>query len=140
MTTDHLEVGDPLPALATGAMSRHRIALYAHGSCDLNPIHVDVDYARDTAGLPDVIVHGMYTMGAMSRLVTQWAGPGSIRTIDTRFEAMVSVGQSIACSGRIAAIERSEDGALVTVDLEAAVDDGTRVASGHAVVLVRHAA
>ena len=133
MSATAITVGDPLPFLDTGTMTRHRIALYAHGSGDVNPIHVDSDFARDTAGLPDVIVHGMYTMGAMSRLVTTWGGPGCIRSIDTRFDAMVPAKASVRCSGVIVAIGPAEGGELVTIELAAVIGDGTRVASGSAV-------
>jgi acyl dehydratase len=35
-----LTVGTTLPPLHTGPITRHRVAMYAHGSGDLNPIHV----------------------------------------------------------------------------------------------------
>ena len=135
MNTLDLTIGSALPPLSTGPVTRHRVAMYAHGSGDLNPIHVDPDYARDKAGLPDVIVHGMYSMGMLSRLLTQWAGPGSVRAIETRFAAMLPVKASLECSGVIE-VQATEDGSLVTVKLTATQADGSAVAAGQAQVFV----
>lgn len=136
MNTLDLTIGSALPPLCTGPVTRHRVAMYAHGSGDLNPIHVDPDYARDKAGLPDVIVHGMYSMGMLSRLLTQWAGPGSVRAIETRFAAMLPVKASLECSGVIEAVQDAKDGSLVTVKLTATQADGSAVATGQAQVFV----
>ena len=44
----------------------------------MNPIHWNEDFAR-SVGLPNVIAHGMFTMGAAVGLVTEWAGdPGAV--------------------------------------------------------------
>jgi acyl dehydratase len=131
-----LWIGAALPPLHTGAITRHRVALYAHGSGDLNPVHVDPDFAREKAGLPDVIVHGMYSMGQLSRLLTCWAGPGSVRAIDTRFAAMLPVQASLHCAGVIEAVQAAQGGSLVTVKLTAMQGDGALVASGSAQVFV----
>ncbi|TDP60420.1 MaoC/PaaZ C-terminal domain-containing protein [Roseateles toxinivorans] len=131
-----LTVGSTLPPLHTGPITRHRVAMYAHGSGDLNPIHVDPDFARDKAHLPDVIVHGMYSMGVLSRLLTQWAGAGSVRSIETRFAAMLPVKASLHCDGVIEAVEATDGGSLVTVKLTATQGDGTAVATGSAQVFV----
>lgn len=136
MNAFNLTVGTTLPPLHTGPITRHRVAMYAHGSGDLNPIHVDPDFARDKAKLPDVIVHGMYSMGMLSRLLTQWAGAGSVRSIETRFAAMLPVKASLHCEGVIEAVEATEGGSLVTVKLAAAQADGSAVASGSAQVFV----
>jgi acyl dehydratase len=131
-----LSIGAALPPLHTGPITRHRVALYAHGSGDLNPVHVDPDFAREKAGLPDVIVHGMYSMGQLSRLVTRWAGPDSVRAIDTRFAAMLPVKASLRCEGVVEAVQEAEGGTVVTVKLTAAQGDGALVASGSAQVFV----
>jgi len=136
MNALNLTVGTTLPPLHTGPITRHRVAMYAHGSGDLNPIHVVPDFARDKAKLPDVIVHGMYSMGMLSRLLTQWAGAGSVRSIETRFAAMLPVKASLHCEGVIEAVEATEGGSLVTVKLAAAQADGSAVASGSAQVFV----
>jgi acyl dehydratase len=136
MKSSDLQIGLALPALATGPITRHRIVMYTHGSGDTNPIHVDPDFAREKAGLPDVIVHGMYSMGMLARLLARWAGPGSVRSIDTRFAAMLPVHASLRCEGVVDAIEPAVGGALATLKLSATREDGSAIASGSAVVFV----
>jgi acyl dehydratase len=136
MNTLDLTIGSALPSLHTGPITRHRVAMYAHGSGDLNAIHVDSDYAREKAGLPDVIVHGMYSMGMLSRLLTQWAGPGSVRSIETRFATMLPINASLNCVGVIEALQETNEGSLVTVRLAATQPDGSPVATGSAQVFL----
>jgi acyl dehydratase len=135
-----IKPGDALPPLSSGPISRHTIAAYAAGSGDLNPVHVDIDFAKDKAGLPDVIVHGMFVMGYLGRVAAAWHGPMSVREIDVRFEAMVSVHDNLRCSGKVVSVEAAGQGWLVKLDLTATKTDGTRAASGSAIVLVPPAA
>lgn len=137
MNASMIAAGTELPILSTGRITRHRVACYAHGSGDLNPIHVDVDYARQQAGLPDVIVHGMYSMGMLSRLLQGWAGPGSVRELQVRFEAMVPVLAGVECRGTVESVEVVQGGVLASVRVQAQLEDGTSVASGSARVFVR---
>ena len=58
---DHYQIGDELPSLITKPISRSMLALYAGASGDHNPIHIDIDLAKQT-GLSDVITHGMLVM------------------------------------------------------------------------------
>jgi len=58
---------------------------YAGASGDLNPIHYEDAFAR-TIGLPGIIVHGMFSMGIVARLVRQHS-PGLVQfdQLSTRF-------------------------------------------------------
>jgi acyl dehydratase len=131
-----IQVGDELPTLSSGPISRHAIAVYAAGSGDHNPVHVDSDFAREKAGLPDVIVHGMFAMGYLGRVAASWQGPHAVRDIDVRFEAMVGVHENLRCTGKVVAVEPAAQGSLVKIELAATKADGTRAASGSATVFV----
>lgn len=76
----------------TVTLDRARLVAYADASGDQNPIHQDAAAAR-SAGLPDVIAHGMWTMGAALDVVTDYVGgdPGRILSCSTRFTGMVPV-------------------------------------------------
>ena len=75
----------------TVEVSRADLVRYAGASGDLNPIHWNQEFAR-AVGLPDVIAHGMFTMGAAVGLVTDWAGdPGAVVDYQTRFTKPVVV-------------------------------------------------
>ncbi|MDN5759778.1 MAG: MaoC family dehydratase N-terminal domain-containing protein, partial [Tomitella sp.] len=55
-------VGEKLPA-KTIHVDRARLVQYAGASLDRNRIHWDERFAK-SVGLPDVIAHGMFTMGS----------------------------------------------------------------------------
>ncbi|WP_423446395.1 MaoC family dehydratase [Kocuria sp. KSNUG] len=72
-------------------VSRADLVAYAGASGDMNPIHWNEDFAR-SVGLPNVIAHGMFTMGAAVGLVTEWVGdPGAVVDYQTRFTKPVVV-------------------------------------------------
>jgi len=83
-------VGTALPA-RTFRVTRADLVRYAGASGDFNPIH----WSQRTAtavGLPDVIAHGMYTMGLAGRALTDWLGdPGAVVDFSVRFSRPVVV-------------------------------------------------
>jgi acyl dehydratase len=100
-----VEAGTTLPEHVQ-VVIRQDLVRYAAASGDLNTIHWDEATAR-AAGLPDVIAHGMYTMGVAGTALTRWAGPGSVRSYRTRFARPVIVprgeeGARIVVTGRVA--------------------------------------
>ena len=97
---DALQVGDRIPDLALPPLSRLNLALYCGASGDHNPIHVDIDFARQ-AGMPDVIAHGMLSMAWLGRLVTHWVPQTALRDLNVRFAAMTQVGECITCEGEV---------------------------------------
>lgn len=73
-------------------VDRERLVAYAEASGDQNPIHQDADVAR-SVGLPDVIAHGMWTMGAATDVATAYAcgDAGRVLSCSARFTGMVVV-------------------------------------------------
>ncbi|MFS0705652.1 MaoC family dehydratase [Cellulomonas sp. 179-A 9B4 NHS] len=85
-----LTVGQEL-ARRTVAVDRARLVRYAGASGDFNPIHWNQRVA-ESVGLPGVIAHGMWTMGAAAAVVVDWAGdPGAVVDYQTRFTRPVPV-------------------------------------------------
>jgi acyl dehydratase len=83
-------VGTELP-VRTFPVSRTDLVRYAGASGDFNPIHWNHRVAT-SVGLPDVIAHGMYTMGLACRAVTDWVGdPGAVLDYGVRFTRPVVV-------------------------------------------------
>lgn len=80
----------PLPSVAGNAFTRAQLALFAGGSGDHNPIHIDADVAREK-GFEDVIVPGMLVMAQLGKMLTDWAGPSSIRRWSVRFTDITPV-------------------------------------------------
>lgn len=73
------------------AVDRSRLVRYAGASGDFNPIHWNQRFATEV-GLPGVIAHGMWTMGAAVGVVSDWVGdPGAVIDYQTRFARPVPV-------------------------------------------------
>lgn len=114
-----IQVGEQLKAWEYRVV-REDLVRYANASGDANPIHQDEGFAKQV-GLPDVIAHGMHTMGKIGQFVTDWAGdPAAVERFQTRFTAMVVVpkdgGASVAVSGTV--VEKL-DGGRVRLELSA---------------------
>jgi acyl dehydratase len=121
-----VDVGTELPSLAV-RFTRERLVRYAGAATDFNPIHYSEHFARQV-GLPGVIAHGMLTMGAALRVVTNWVGdPSRVTSYFVRFTRPVAVpddldGVEVEFSASVVAI----DGSLVTIGIEA-ICNGQRV-------------
>jgi acyl dehydratase len=134
MNTDTaIEVGTVLPVLELPAISRTTLALFAGGSGDHNPIHIDTDFARK-AGMPDVFAHGMLSMAYLGRLLTGWVEQRKIRSISVRFAAITPVGARPRCRGTVTAIDNTTPIPTATVDLTVELPDGTITLHGTAVI------
>ncbi|WP_175417459.1 MaoC family dehydratase [Arthrobacter sp. 24S4-2] len=112
-TFSDLAVGQDLGSRSI-TVSRQDLVKYAGASGDFNPIHWNEAFATGV-GLPGVIAHGMFTMGAAVQLVTDWAGdPAAVVDFQTRFTKPVLVtdttgtdepGAVIEVSGAIGALD-----------------------------------
>ena len=116
-TLSGVTVGDVVGPVAV-PVTRETLVAYANASGDQNPIHQDPDFAR-SVGLPDVIAHGMWTMGASGTVVADWAGDaGRVVEFGTRFTKPVVVpveGNEIVVEGVVKAVDA--DTRRVTVEL-----------------------
>ncbi len=110
------------------SFTREDLVKYANASGDQNPIHQDEAFAK-SVGLPDVISHGMLTMGRAIQLVTDWLGdPAAVIDYSVRMTRPVVVpntpaGATVTFTGKI--IELNDDG-TARIELSA-VCDGTTV-------------
>ncbi|UGA46141.1 MaoC family dehydratase [Bradyrhizobium quebecense] len=93
-------VGDRIVHKEFPPISRHRLALYCGASGDHNPIHVDIDFAKQ-AGFPDVFAHGMLVMGYLGQALTDAVSPSRIRSFSTRFAAITQLGAALTCEGTV---------------------------------------
>jgi acyl dehydratase len=96
----NVQVGQELAPLELPAVSRTTLALFAGASGDHNPIHINLDFARN-AGMPDVFAQGMLGMAWLGRLLTGWVPQDRLRRFDVRFHGITHLGNSISCRGRV---------------------------------------
>ncbi|PHQ71163.1 MAG: dehydratase [Sneathiella sp.] len=133
VTYASVNVGDVIPALTKGEITRTTLGLFAGASGDHNPIHIDIDFAKN-AGMEDVFAHGMLSMAYLAQLVTNWAPQTALRSYGVRFSAITHLKDRITCSGEI--IEKFEENGetRVRLKLQAANQDGDVKLAGDAVI------
>jgi len=115
---EDVKVGDALPVHHT-RLSRGDLVNYAGVAGDANPIHWDEDIAK-LAGLPDVIAHGMLTMGLGAGFASSWTGdPGAVTRYAVRLSAPAIVsakeGSDIEFSGRIKSLDPATRSGIILV-------------------------
>lgn len=128
-------VGDVLPELEYGPITRMMLALYAAASGDHNPVHVDSDAAH-AAGLQDVFAHGMLSFGVLSRAVTAWAGIERVRRVRCRFSAITQVHDTITVRATIAERLVLQDETCVRLSIIAVAGGARQTLKGDAWVAV----
>jgi len=120
---DEVKVGDVLPVRHT-RLSRGDLVNYAGVAGDANPIHWDEEIAK-LAGLPDVIAHGMLTMGLGAGFASAWTGdPGAVTRYAVRLSAPAVVsakeGADIEFSGKIKSLDPETRSGVILVGAKSA--------------------
>ena len=110
-------------------LRRADLVAYADASGDQNPIHQDEAFAK-SVGLPDVIAHGMLTMGLVASRIEELAQGHPIVSLGTRFAAPVVVpaGGDARVDIVVSLFSRDDDAGRVTLDAAVSVA-GTKVLS-----------
>ena len=110
------------------------IQLFAAVSGDVNPVHLDADYAATTV-FGERIAHGALTGAIISAaLALELPGPGTIYLGQTlRFRKPVKIGDTITV--QLEVTEKRDDKKFVTLQCTAINQDGKTVASGVAEVM-----
>ncbi|MEC3920250.1 fused (3R)-hydroxyacyl-ACP dehydratase subunits HadA/HadB [Nocardia sp. CDC160] len=115
---EDIAVGDELPA-RTVRLTRGDLVNYAGVSGDVNPIHWH-DAVAALAGLPDVIAHGMLTMGLGAGFVTAWlADPSAMTRYRVRLSNYTVIeaasAGSLEFTGRIKSVDSETRTAVVSL-------------------------
>lgn len=133
ITPQSAQVGDMLPPVVFGPITRAKLALYAGASGDHNPIHIDLDFAK-TAGFDDVFVHGMLSMAQLGRVATDWAGAERLCGLSSRFTAITPVAATVTCEGRVAACFEQDGIPMLRIALTATLENGPQTLRGEALI------
>ena len=130
-TYDQLAVGDIAEFSKT--VSETDVYMYAGISGDLNPAHINEEYARGTF-FKNRIAHGMLTAGFISAVIgMQLPGPGSIYMGQTlQFLAPVRIGDTV--TARVEVVEKIDEKKRVRLATTCINQDGTELIRGEALV------
>ncbi len=130
-TIEQLKVGDT--AQFSKTVSESDIYLFAGISGDLNPAHINEDYAKNTH-FETRIAHGMLTASFISTVIgTMLPGPGTIyMRQEVNFLAPVKIGDTITAIVEV--LEIVADKKRVRLKTNCVNQDNTTVVDGEALV------
>lgn len=131
-TFDELNIGDT--ASISRTLTQKDIELFAIMSGDVNPAHVDEEFAKSDI-FHKIIAHGMWGGALISTVLgTQLPGPGAIYLAQSlRFRRPVGLGDTVVVSVKVSA--KDEEKHRVTLDCQAVNQHGEVVISGTAEVI-----
>ncbi len=131
-TFDEITVGDS--ASLTHKLTRRDIELFAVMSGDVNPAHVDPEFAKSDM-FHKVIAHGMWGGALISTVLgTEMPGPGTIYLDQSlRFLGPIGLGDTVTVT--VTAREKDEKRHRITFDCKCANQDGKIVIDGTAQVI-----
>ena len=131
-TFDEIKVGDSASLQRT--LTPRDIQLFAVMSGDVNPAHVDPEYARSSL-FHEVIAHGLWGGSLISTVLgTLYPGPGTVYIDQTlHFSRPVTLGDTITVS--VTVKEKFERTRHVVLDCQCVNQEGRTVIRGTAEVL-----
>ena len=130
---DNASVGDKIPDLVIEPITRSTLALYAGASGDHNPMHIDLDFAKE-AGMKDVFAHGMLIMAYLGRAVTNIVPQSNLKNFNVRFSSITNVGDILTCSGKVNKIDKNNSKKTIVLDLIVSDEFGDIKISGGATI------
>jgi phosphate acetyltransferase len=131
-TFDEMRVGDSASLQRT--LTERDIQLFAVMSGDVNPAHVDAEYAKKSM-FHEVIAHGLWGGALISTVLgTLYPGPGTVYIDQTlHFSRPVTLGDTLTVS--VTVKEKFERTKHVIFDCQCTNQDGRTVIRGQAEVL-----
>ena len=130
---DNASVGDKIPDLVIEPITRSTLALYAGASGDHNPIHIDLDFAKE-AGMKDVFAHGMLIMAYLGKAVTNIVPQSNLKNFSVRFSSITNIGDILTCSGKVKKIDKNNSKKTIVLDLIVSDEFGDIKISGVATI------
>ncbi|GAA5049606.1 dehydratase [Nocardia callitridis] len=115
---EELTVGMELP-VSEARVSRGDLVNYAGVSGDSNPIHFS-DKVAAAVGLPDVVAHGLLTMGLGASYLSRWLGdPAAITEYGVRFAGFAPVPAAahsgVEFRGRVKSLDAEQRSATIAL-------------------------
>jgi len=129
---DEIQMGDR--ATISRTLTRDDIVLFAAVSGDVNPAHVDEEFARSKM-FHEIVAHGMWGGSLISTVLgTVLPGPGTIYVAQTlRFRRPVAIGDTVHVT--VTAKEKVAEKGRIIFDCQCVNQDGEAVITGTAEVV-----
>jgi acyl dehydratase len=104
-----MKQGDQIPELKV-TPDKYLPHRYAGASGDFNPVHIDPEFAKQV-GLPQNILHGLYSMAQVARANAAAAGGATkLKRLKVQFRGMGFPEQEITVTGTV---KEERDGRVV---------------------------
>jgi phosphotransacetylase/acyl dehydratase len=131
-TFDELKIGDTASRLRV--LQPEDIRVFAAVSGDLNPAHLDADYASSDR-YHGIVAHGMWGASLISAVLgTELPGPGTIYVSQSlQFTRPIRVGERVTTTVRVR--DKRQEGSRVVLDCECVDQSGQILISGAAEVI-----
>ena len=131
---EDVEEGQEVPPFSqkVGYMELNR---FAGANEELVPIHMDADYAKNVAKLPDVIIMGNLKLAYIANAITDWAGDdGWITKLAIDYRKMDTVNSTITAKGKVTKKYQQDGKHLVDLDVWVENEAGEVTTPGSAVL------
>ena len=128
---EDIKVGDA--ASISRTISEAHIVAFAGLTGDMNPIHVDAEYAAKSM-FGERIAHGMLVAGLISAVIgTELPGPDSIYLgQELKFTAPVKIGDTVTVTATVT--DKRDDKRIIKLQTTATNQRGEMVVDGNAVI------
>lgn len=98
---DDIAVGDPIPTL-TVTVDETQMFFFSAATYNGHRIHYDKEWARDTEGYDNVLVHGPLQAALLARALGDWiGGRGRLVTFSVQNRAIAYPGQPLSFGGKV---------------------------------------
>jgi acyl dehydratase len=136
LSASTVKPGDSRSDVVVDNLTRTQIVMYAGASGDYNPLHADEVYVTKVAGYPSVFAHGMLSMGATGKVLTDWVGADRLKRYGVRFVNQVWPGDTLTATATVAVIREEQGQHLADFTVTTVNQDGNVVVSGTATALL----
>nr|WP_181502669.1 MaoC family dehydratase [Anoxybacillus vitaminiphilus] len=118
----------------TKTITNEDIIAFAKLTGDVNPIHLDEEYAQQTR-FKERIAHGLLTTSYISTVIgTKLPGKGTIYLSQyVRFKAPVKIGDTLTITAKV--IDKQDDKKIVTLETNVINQHHQLVVEGQAVIM-----
>lgn len=133
-TFESLKVGDEIPKLVKGPVTRQHLTEWCAAENDYYPIHFDARIAK-RMGLPGAPIQGTYRYALMGQMIARWIGPeGQLRRITCAYRGLNLEDETITCRGRVRSLAAGSDGGEVQLEVWVENAQRERSSAGEATV------